>query len=89
MYEERRASASGAIAVRVVKQDAPPLPPPKVAVDEHVAAVLASPTATALVLSAVVGLVADGRIREPRWMRADAALMQLLRAAGSNPRWRR
>lgn len=87
-YEERRASASGAIAVRVVKQEAPPLPPPKVTLDEHVADVLASPTATARVLSAAVGLAADGRIHEPRWARAEAALMQLQRS-GSWSRQRR
>lgn len=83
-YEEQRAAASGAIAVRIVTREAPPAAPPKVSIDEHVAAVIASPTACARVLAEVATMEADGRLDEPRWARAKTAIDQLL-AAGPTP----
>ncbi|TWP33187.1 hypothetical protein [Leekyejoonella antrihumi] len=83
-YEERRAAASGAIAVRIVTKEAPPTAPPKVSIDEHVAAVIASPTACARVLAEVATLKANGQIQDPRWARVKTAVDQLI-AAGQVP----
>ncbi|TWP33058.1 hypothetical protein FGL98_22500 [Leekyejoonella antrihumi] len=86
-YEERRAAASGAIAVRIVTEEATPAAP-KVSIDEHVAAVIASPTACARVLAEVAELRANGQLQEPRWARVKTAVDRLFAAAfPTHTRW--
>lgn len=78
-YEERRAAANGAIAVKVVevvKQS----PPSKPTIAEHVAAVLESPTATARVLMYVAESIDDGTFDGPRWTRANDRSADVVRA---------
>lgn len=77
---ERRAAEAGAIAVRLVERD--------VGIEEHVAAVLASPAACRRVLRTVAERAAAKDLDHAKWVSVRKEL-ERLRAPGDRPgrRW--
>jgi hypothetical protein len=77
-YEERRAAASGAIAVRVVEVESEA---PQHTLDDCVAAVVASSTACRRVIDALAVAARRGELTsDPRWDPTLRSLARLLEA---------
>ncbi|WP_153395347.1 hypothetical protein [Ornithinicoccus halotolerans] len=76
-YEERRAAANGAVAVRVIRESEPA---PQLSLVDHVTAVLASPAACRRVLRELTGLAGSGQLWDPRRSGVPEAAGQLARA---------
>lgn len=78
--EERRAAAAGIVAITYIKQE--------VSLDEHVRAVLASPSACRRVLRTIAERDDRRELVDAKWGSVADELARL-RRAGSSPRWRR
>lgn len=78
--EERRAAEAGVVAITYVKQE--------VSLDEHVRAVLASPSACRRVLRTIADRDARLELRDAKWSSVAGEISRLQRAA-QPPRWRR
>jgi endogenous inhibitor of DNA gyrase (YacG/DUF329 family) len=74
-YEERRAAASGAIAVQVVEK----VTTTEHRLDECVSRVQASPVAVRKILMHLTELAADDRMRDPKWESTLSSALLLAR----------
>ena len=82
-YEERRASASGAIAVEVVET----VTTTEHGLDECARRVQASPVAVRKILTHLTELAAKDGMRDPKWgSTVDAAVLLARAIRGSGPR---
>ena len=81
-YEERRAAATGAIAVEVVET----VTSTEHGLDECVRRVQASPVAVRKILTQLAKLLEDDDLRDPKWASTVDAAVILARAAGAGGR---
>ena len=79
-YEERRAAKNGAIAIEYVEK-----PAPEISLDDHVAAVLGSPTACRNVLRRLCVRAEDGKLDEAKWSSVSDELERLRSQPGQRP----
>ncbi len=78
--EERRAAANGAIAIKYVQVE--------LALDDHVRAVLESPTACRRVVRNIRERVENGQLSDARWSSVKDELQRVRPARRSQLRWR-
>ncbi len=79
-YEERRAAKNGAIAIEYVEKAAP-----EITLNDHVAAVLGSPTACRNVLRQLRVRAEDGALDEAKWGNVSDELERLRNPPGRRP----
>ncbi len=73
-YELRKIEHTGRVPIKIVTQIEPA---PPVTLDQHVAAVLAAPSACRRVLKELDRMAGDGTLGDPRWRGVPEAAIRL------------